>query len=187
MGGGLLHEPYDAHAQKILRSLQSTWVFADGGVVGANPSPLGGTWAYRVLRDQEIVHEEAGAIPPKYGPVSNNLSELVAVLRGLEWVRMQGVPAVFVASDSLITLRRICSDRAAWNGIPGLVREWAHEILREVEVCAAVLLDGHPTRAHLAAGVGKSGRPVSEHNLWCDRACGQIAARIKAKESGVDA
>ena len=180
MGARLLHEPGDARAQQILRMLPRTWVFADGGVVGANPSPLGGTWAFRVLRDQQKVHEEAGLIPPKYGPVSNNLSEIVAVLRGLDWARMQSIPEVSVASDSLITLRRITSERAAWNGIPGPVRQWAHTLLRDVNVSGAVLLDGHPTRAHLEAGIGKSGRPVSEHNVWCDRACGQIAARIKA-------
>jgi hypothetical protein len=43
-----------------------------------------------------------------------------------------------------------------------------------------VLLDGHPTQAQLAAGVGKRGHPVSAHNVACDRACTAQANRVRA-------
>ena len=50
--------------------------------------------------------------------------------------------------------------------------------LRKWERIEYVRLDGHPTTAQLASGVGKRGGPVSEHNKWCDRACGEQARKF---------
>lgn len=176
----LHHVPGAAFARILIENPRGWWVFADGGVIGANPSPLGGTWAYRLLQDQQIRCYDSGFIPPKFGPVSNNISELVAVVRGLEMARHYRASQVSIASDSLVTLRRLTYPRAAWNGVPIPVREWAQAVLREVDVVEAVLLDGHPTRAQLEAGIGKSGRSVSVHNVECDRACNLVAAQVKA-------
>lgn len=178
----LHHVPGAAFARTLIENLRGWWVFADGGVIGSNPSPVGGTWAYRLLQEGQIRCEDCGFIPPKYGPVSNNLSEIVAVVRGLETARHYRASQVSIASDSLVTLRRLSYPRAAWNGVPTPVREWALAVLREVEVVEAVLLDGHPTRAQLEAGVGKSGRPVSVHNVECDRACNLVAAQFKGRQ-----
>ena len=43
------------------------------------------------------------------------------------------------------------------------------------DAISCLLLDGHPTRSQLEAGKGKRGGPVSEHNVWCDKACGYAA------------
>lgn len=44
------------------------------------------------------------------------------------------------------------------------------------EITKTVLLQGHPTKADLACGIGKKRNlPVSIHNVWCDEACGKAA------------
>ncbi len=43
-----------------------------------------------------------------------------------------------------------------------------------------VLLAGHPSRAHLAAG-RKGNLPVSKFNKWADEACGKQSVLAKAE------
>lgn len=165
-------------------------VYADGGVIGRNPSPYGGTWAYtHVNADGERIAEDSGTIVPEWAGVdlvTNNLTELYAVVRGL-----LALPAGWsgvVYSDSQITLGRLFHGWA-WNNIP----EWLY---RDAEAamgrlawtrCEPVLLDGHPSKAQLAAGIGKRGNRVSMHNVWCDKACGAQARAFLAEMNEVAA
>lgn len=167
----LLWDPSE-RACTLIRELPGLWVIADGGCIGSNPSPLGGTWAYRLLFQGAVDAEDSGHIRPRFGPVSNNVAELYALCKGIEAAerRHSGVP-LWIASDSGVTLRRLCADRAKWTGVEGPLREWAQLIVCRANLRGAVLLKGHPTRAMLAADRCPAGRPVSLHNVWCDDAC----------------
>jgi hypothetical protein len=64
-------------------------VYADGGCLGKNPSPLGGTWAWvHVGRGGAVLARGSGVIRAGVGfygaTVSNNVSEFVALLLAIE-------------------------------------------------------------------------------------------------------
>lgn len=153
-------------------------LYADGGVIGRNPSSVGGTWAWRhVNANGEPVAEESGVITvaeAKVGFVTNNLTELLALVNGIE-----ALPAGWrgtVYSDSNISLGRLFRGWAL-NEVPQWLIERMGAAMRHVDIehSREVLLDGHPTKAQLEAGTGKRGNPVSIHNVWCDEACGEQA------------
>lgn len=150
-------------------------LFCDGGVVGANPSPFGGTYAWRRVEDGVVIAEGARFISTadaRVPAVTNNLTEMLALIKGLECLPAdwQGT----VLSDSQITLGRAFMGWK-WNNIPAWVHhrfQTGRARLVHYDAFEHVLLAGHPTRAQLAAGVGRHGYRVSEHNVWCDKACG---------------
>jgi ribonuclease HI len=156
-----------------------TKIYADGGVIGHNPSAQGGTWACILVNDADgAVGHHSGAITPaqaRVDAVTNNLTELLAILNGLK-----RVPADFtgtVYSDSMVSLGRVFLGWK-WANVP----QWMHEFyqterkrLVHWDAITFVLLDGHPTRAQLAAGIGKRGHPVSIYNVLCDKLCGETA------------
>jgi hypothetical protein len=72
-----------------------------------------------------------------------------------------------------VTIRRF-RDGARTRGIPEAWTGRKDAALGRLGTLSYVLLDGHPTRAQLSAGVGKRGSPVSEHNVWCDEACTEV-------------
>jgi ribonuclease HI len=159
-----------------------TALYADGGVIEKNPSPIGGTWAWIQVdeNDQQICHESWAITPAEMRTdvVTNNQTELLALLYGLE-----RLPADFcgtVLSDSNNSLGRLFHGWK-WNNIP----QWMHERYRRVrkhlvhwDAIKPVLLDGHPTKAQLAAGIGKRGHPVSIFNVQCDKLCGEAAEKF---------
>ena len=148
-------------------------LYCDGGCICKNPSPYGGTWAY-VLTDErdEPLSEASGLIlTEEIGfPVTNNLSEFIALVKALE-----AVPPLWagrVCSDSNVTLGRFFK---GWK-ITGIPEEWVRRgekarLRIDLERCRLVLIDGHPTGAHLSAGTGKRGHLVSRHNVRCDYLC----------------
>lgn len=153
-----------------------TELYVDGGVIGANPSMIGGTWACRLIHNTGRTRDFSGVIQPHQmvhfkEPVSNNQTEMLALLEGL-----RRLPDDFngtIYSDSQVTLGRAFMGWK-WKNIPS----WMHAVyqlhrhrLKKWDEIEYVLLDGHPTKAQLAAGVGKRGHPVSLHNVWCDQAC----------------
>lgn len=154
-------------------------LYVDGGVMRKNPSPIGGTWAARLVRDGLVAMELSGWITPREArteAITNNLTEMLALVRGLQLLPARWTGTIY--SDSQVTLGR-AFEGWKWQNIP----PWLHHEYREArkhlmhwDELQHVLLDGHPTIAHLAAGTGKRGHPVSEHNRWCDEAC-QAAAR----------
>jgi ribonuclease HI len=159
----------------------SNALFADGGVIGANPSGIGGTWAYCIVTNGERVNEKSGTITPYEAglpAITNNLTEMLALVRGLQALPVSWTGTVY--SDSQITLGRVFQGWK-WKNIP----LWLHHEYQQARACLVswdkikwALLQGHPTKAELAAGVGSRGYPVSEHNVWCDKACGLRAAEF---------
>ena len=158
-------------------------VYADGGVIGRNPSAIGGTWAFCAVDAAGLrLIERSGTLHPAEcgGPVSNNQAEYYALVNALE-----AMPAGWsgaVCSDSMVSLGRIFKGWKTDN-LPEWMVSRAQAAMARLGWTWCVLLDGHPTKAHLAADVGKRGHPVSEHNVWCDARC-QEEAR-KAKEAQV--
>lgn len=159
-----------------------TAVYADGGVIGVNPSPIGGTWAYVHVDENGVVlaRDSAVVTPRSSVPlITNNLTEMIALVRALA-----ALPAGWsghVYSDSQITLGRLF---LGWkmNGIPPVLVKQGAEALERLDLpnIQWTLLDGHPTKAQLAIGRGKRGNPVSIHNVECDKECGRLAREFSA-------
>lgn len=177
-------------------------LYADGGVLGRNPSQTGGMYAWRhVAADGTVVREGSGLVlmpgdytaatlmaqdvPFVYMPtkhtdgrpveyVTNNATEFYAVLDALE-----ALPDGWsgnVCSDSSITLGRLCRSYALRN-IPRLWVERGARVRQRLGLLTPVLLQGHPTPDDLRRGVGaKRGYTVSEHNVWADRECNRLKA-----------
>ena len=152
-------------------------IYCDGGVIRQNPSPIGGTWAVRFVKDGAVISERSGvymahaAMPT----VSNNLTEMLAVLEGLARLPANWTGTVY--SDSQITLGRVFLGWK-WSNLPASFhRDYQAYRARLVNWAqiSHVLLAGHPTAAQLAAGIGRHDYEVSEHNVWCDKECGRLA------------
>jgi ribonuclease HI len=158
-------------------------LYVDGGVIGHNPSALGGTWAARLLHEGEIVWGISGTITPedaRVEKVTNNLTEMLALVKGLQCLPWDWRGTVF--SDSQITLGR-AFEGWKWKNIPPwLYGEFGNQAARLVHWSQIhyALLDGHPTKKQLEAGIGKRGGPVSIHNQWCDQACTAQAIKFSA-------
>lgn len=160
-------------------------LYCDGGVIGANPSDVGGTWAFRIIEsrppEDAVITEASGLITPDENlpAITNNLTEMLALVRGLQALPEGWAGTVY--SDSQITLGRAFMGWK-WKNIPA----WLHHEYQQARArlnwqnIRWVLLSGHPTRAELANGISKSGRPVSAHNVWCDMACGKVAEEYVA-------
>lgn len=157
-------------------------LYTDGGVVGRNPSALGGTWAWCLVGDNKVIDEGSGFISPEdmeLEVVTNNVSELYAALRGVE-----ALPEGFsgrLYTDSIITLYRF-TDGNGFKGVP----DWLKERVLAARKNAnwqydAVLVGGHPTRHELRLGCRKDGKRVSKWNVRCDKRCRELAAKWGSK------
>jgi hypothetical protein len=159
-------------------------LYTDGGVIGVNPSPIGGTWAWclvdvtgkRVQCDSGIITPADAQLPG----VTNNLTELLAIIKGRE-----ALPYAWsgtIHSDSWVSLQRVFLAAKLKNVPPWLVTR-LHTLQRDgwFSGCSWKLLDGHPTKAQLAAGVGKRGGMVSIHNVFCDAECTRLARQAVAQ------
>lgn len=158
-----------------------TALYADGGVISRNPSPIGGTWAFCLVDEHgQRVHEYSSFITPHEAGVplvTNNLTELLALVNGLEMLPDDFTGTVY--SDSWVSLQRVFL-AAKLNNVPVWLVDKLQAFQRTGRLAKMryVLLDGHPTQAQLLAGKGKRGAPVSEHNVWCDKECGRVAAMV---------
>lgn len=162
-------------------------LFVDGGCIGKNPSPHGGTWAWVLVDDPTInggllIRAGCGYIEPKtmkMQTISNNVAELMAAVRGLqatlardpEW---NGT----IWTDSMVTLWRI-TDAKGFKNVPDNLRLKTLD-LRQNRKWKARLLAGHPTRAELEMGRSyrRPGLPVSGWNAFCDKKCRDLARKF---------
>jgi ribonuclease HI len=160
----------------------SDGLYCDGGVIGRNPSPLGGTWVWCLVLDGEIIECNGGVIANR--PVTtNNFTELYAALKALQALHpFDGT----LWTDSRITLGRLTTGKS-FEGIPNYLRQAALEFRRNRE-WDVKLLAGHPTKQDLKKGyrIKRSGRhhPVSEWNVWCDNECKRLAKDFMEKHNG---
>lgn len=162
-----------------LNLLDAVSVYCDGGMIDdgkgvPSRSEIGGTWAWIALdvAGQRQAYS-SGVLMAKEGQlVTSNMMEWWATIMALE-----ALPAGWqgtLYSDSQVTLGRL---RSGWT-LGGLPRHWIRrggEALRRASNFRVVLLQGHPSGEELAKGVGKTGRPVSQWNVWCDEECSRRA------------
>lgn len=171
---------------EIRRGNRIAAAYADGGVIRINPSPIGGTWAWcHVDADGNRIVQRGGVILPadiQREVVTNNVTEFAALARCVRALPDGWSGKVY--SDSKIALGWLFWGYRC-DTLPEGWLEVAHRNLRRLGRIEAVLLDGHPTRAQLAAGIGKRGNPCSEHNVWCDAECGRMAAAFQKREAEV--
>lgn len=161
---------------------EKEFLYCDGGVVKSNPSPFAGTWAFVHVRGVTVVHKRSGVIATSDlgQPATNNVTELLALIAGLKYLPDDWVGEI--CSDSAITLGRAFSG-FAWKNVPNwMIKEFGirRKRLKNWQRFTYTLLDGHPTKAHLLAGVGKRGHPVSEFNVMCDKMCSHEAEKFWA-------
>ena len=162
-------------------------LYADGGVILKNPSVIGGTWAWcAVDAEGNRVIERGGSVPAKDGyPITNNHMEQIAVTLALE--AMPDGWSGTVYSDSMIALGRVFQGWKLKN-LPTNVAQRSAGAVARLGKIETVLLQGHPTKADLASGIGKKrGFPVSIHNVWCDEECGRQARAYLEKQRAVPA
>ena len=158
-------------------------LYTDGGVVGRNPSTIGGTWAWVQVADDGLTRLRSyiGVVTPSdigLPEVTNNLTEFLAALYGLESMPRGWAGTVY--TDSGVTKARI-TDGRKFNGIPDHFVSRLHAIRQQLGAYRVVLLGGHPTALELHRGFRRDGKPCSVHNVYCDQRCGEEAARFRAK------
>jgi ribonuclease HI len=159
-------------------------MIADGGVIGRNPSVLGGTYACKLISDGKTIFETSGLIfPEELGveSITNNHSELYALLSGLILLPWKWRGTIW--SDSKVSLMRMFCG-ASMNNVPyDLINRLENHKARLVhwDQIQYGLLDGHPTREQLVQGFGKRGHPVHEANCWADKECGRLASEFLRK------
>lgn len=159
-------------------------LYTDGGVVLRNPSAVGGTWAWTAVdANDERVYRAGGFVSAKPGRlITNNHMEQIALVLALE-AMPQGWSGT-VCSDSKIALGRVFEGWAGRNLPNNVAKRTAFAVAR-LGVIQTVLLQGHPTKLDLERGIGaRSGRPVSKHNVWCDKECQRQAKRVLSSMKG---
>ena len=154
-----------------------TTLTTDGGVVGKNPSDFGGTWAFVATdKDDNLVFYRSGFYQAVGQPTTNNHTEMFAAIMALESMP-EGWSGTLV-SDSQITLGRLFEGWRNKN-LPNDLVTRAQKALKRLGTVKGNHVDGHPTKAHLEAGIGKRGNPVSKWNVVADQLCNREVARVK--------
>jgi ribonuclease HI len=159
--------------ERIIRMKNIKTLYCDGGVIwdGTNgASKIGGTWAYIATDEKdEMVLEASGFVKLEDRPTTNNHTEFIAATYALEAMPLGWSGTL--ASDSKITLGRLFEGEQTKN-LPNELVERAQRALDRLGAVTPKHLDGHPTAAHLEAGIGKNGNPVSKWQDRCDKLCG---------------
>lgn len=166
-----------------------TDLYTDGGVIGRNPSSLGGTWAWCLVdttKNKRLAFDSGVITPQDIGlpVVTNNLTELFAALQGLLAIEArEPLWQGFLWSDSIITLRRLTFS-SRFKGVPGGLKQLCLKIRRNKR-WTPLLCKGHPTKSDLEVGYSKRGRPVSKHNVFVDKCCNKLAKKfLEGKKDG---
>lgn len=156
-------------------------LFCDGGVIGRNPSKIGGMTAWCLVEGITLVSWGGGVVTPRQlgvKEITNNITEFLAAVEALRAMEdgWRGV----LYTDSEVTLRRIRKGRAGPELPPELLRKLLEE--KERLLFTVELVCGHPTKKELAKGFReRNGLPTSEWNLWCDKKCVQLANEYRQK------
>jgi hypothetical protein len=191
----------DEHEREQAASVRT--LYADGGLALANPSIIGGAFAWCGVGTLDARPRIKGSLPggldhdsprliagsnymvkpAKMDCVTNNQVELWAVIRALE--SMPPNWSGRVCTDSQCTIGRVFHNQACRNVPEGMIARLrlvqAHVNLKK---CEYVLLAGHPAKDDLEAGFHKKkGLPVSVHQDYCDRQCDREIERMITDES----
>lgn len=156
-------------------------LFTDGGVIQKNPSSIGGTWAWCLVLNDELIRKDYGTIIPTDVVrfpnmlVTNNQTELFAIVQGLS--QLQDDDIVEICSDSQISLGRVFSG-FKFSNIPWWLftsLDLQKRRLKRWNEFSFRLMNGHPTKKELEVGIGKRGYPTSKWNVLCDELCNKAS------------
>ena len=154
-------------------------IYGDGGVLGANPSPVGGVWAFCLVgADGRRLYEAAGHITSDEAKslglqwTSNNFAEVMALLLAFETMPAAGMLRVFSDSRNAISAHQRAGDPDPWRPpyLPQPIWDRMVAARERLGPMKFTMLKGHPTKQDLARGQRPDGKPVSEHNVFCDKA-----------------
>ena len=160
-------------------------LYADGGLVYANPSPYGATQGVRIVVDDTVVFEQGYFYPASFfgGSAGNNSSEVLAIALGFEaWHNLFGtrfMGTVYTDSENAKGFYQLTNRMS----VEPKVHSKVNEVLPYLGPSKWVLLDGHPSAAHLYKGTGKRGGPVSIHNVVCDELATEAGIQAKGDYS----
>lgn len=157
-----------------------TSITADGGLRVINPSPFGGMWAFRLLNaaGEPVIQASGIVLPAELHPlttVQNNLTEVLALLIGLEYLSDES--PVLIRTDSLNAIRVITEPQRTRDWLTTDLNDRVRKVTARVKVTGFELLAGHPKVKNLAlmrAGIRQispKGYPYCLHNHWCHEAC----------------
>ena len=153
-------------------------VYADGGTIGRNPSPVGGAWAFCwVLTEDVWGRVQSGTIAPEdFGKnvVTNNDAEMLAAVLALESVPDGWAGALVL--DSTVTRSRLRGGRKSHP--PAIFLERLARIRSRLGAFWVEIVAGHPTQKDLERGATWLGVPVSRHNVFCDSLCEEEALEV---------
>ena len=158
-------------------------MYADGGVIGKNPSEVGGTFAFCYVTENggRLTGIGGHVTPDEIGlpRVTNNVTEFLALLLALEQLPDGWAGPVY--TDSEITSCRFSKGRRSkFNGVPDALRDRLFAVMDRLGQYVVGLLAGHPNKRELAAGRRADGMPVSLFNVWCDKRCAVAAEEFRA-------
>lgn len=190
-GGRDVREPETAGYEAAPAWVFESALFPDGGTIGTNPSPHGGTWAwvvvdpYRDIRaacESGVVAQDDFTDRPVY--LTNNTAELYAAVLGLRSLPGGWEGAIY--SDSQTTIRRLEKARDGLKnlmaGCPRDLVDATYAAVKHVGQFRCVLLAGHPAKADLLHCQTQmvyrdpaTGRLYSRHNHHADKLCGEAA------------
>jgi ribonuclease HI len=157
-------------------------LYADGGCILKNPSTIGGTWAWCAVDEHGARVIERGGVTPatETREITNNHMEQIAITLALE--AMPDGWSGKVYSDSQLALGRVFKGWRIRN-LPSNVAKRSAAAVARLGRIEIALLQGHPTKADLARGIGaRRGLPVSEHNVWADEECRRQAKAYLEKQ-----
>lgn len=161
-----------------MQTPSSNALYTDGGLIRANPSAIGGTWAWIRTEGGEEVARRSGLLLPRdlsLPTVSNNNTELLALIEGIAELPDGWHGTVY--SDSGVASGQVFHSFRL-SLVPVYLRDMLATTLKDAAnrgvVMESVLLAGHPSKKDLEAGyrVSKAPHlPVSPFNVACDAAC----------------
>lgn len=158
-------------------AIEPSEIYADGGVIGKNPSSHGGTWCFLWAGGGgEVLRLHSGLVTPAdlgVARVTNNHTELLAALKALESVPRGWAGTLY--TDSVVTLHRVTSG-SKFDGVPQWLRLRVLEV-RRARRYRVMHVKGHTTEEQRINGVGHT------LNVMCDRECSRLA-RVLLRERG---
>lgn len=140
-------------------------LYADGGVILKNPSKIGGTYAWVLVDGDKLFHEYSSVLTPQLAwvdAVTNNQTELHAVLDGVMWALDHDVKIGRIFTDSQVTYGRLYKSWSLKNIPPWMVDNYNY-----------LLYYVHKTRGFLVKG-----HNGDKWNEYCDKLCRQEAERF---------
>jgi len=185
-------------------NLSTVHVYTDAGIIGTGYSKIGGSFAWRIVIggrpglnpcEGTVIKSGSGLFlvkgipfPPELESVCDdsgldgiecNLMETFSAYHGLNAALELGYVSVTLCCDNKNAIGRMTQDYAT-NNLPEWMLDCIQSTRSKFHDIKSVLMNGHPNKKELKSGIGHSGYPVSDHNVWCDKECTRIKKEFYA-------